>query len=209
MRDGARSVWEKFASNNKDANRRNAKEASPERKENTKVPPTANKQLTNEDIVQKGKMARLENSMKQMSNSQEEMERITNTCQEQMINMTKRTEDSIDRMSDMITKMGDSITIQNRQLEAQAKAQVKQAEDIQRIMAAIHAISNVVQATPPATQEDTSMQIDIPKSNFNKRKQTSLGLTTPFTKDIQESIIAPPSKAESLHKKGVHNAGRQ
>ena len=208
MREGAQSVWEKFASNNKDANRRKATEASPERIKNTRLPLTPNKQLTNEEITQKGKMMRLENSLKKMSDSQEELERVTNTCQEQMINMTKRTEDSIDRMSDMITKMGDSITIQNRQLEAQAMAQVKQAEDIQRIMAAIHAISNVVQATPTTTPEDTSMQIDIPKSNFNKRKQTSLGLTTPFTNDTQESIIAPPSKAESL-RKGVHNAGRQ
>ena len=164
-------------------------------------------QITNEDIIQKGKMIRLENSMKKMKDSQEEMERTTNDCQEQIINMTKRTEDSIDRMSDMITKMGDSITIHNRQLEAQAKSQVKQAEDIQRIMAAIHAISNVVQAESTPTQDDDGMQIDIPRT-YNKRKQTSIGLMMPFTDDTQESIMTPPNKAESL-RKGVHNAGRQ
>ena len=212
MRDGARSVWEKFAATTKPDSRKKAKETQIDNNNIGKassIPPMKpDTQLTSDNIIQKGKMIRLENSMKKMKDSQEDMERTTNTCQEQIINMTKRTEDSIDRMSEMITKMGDSITIQNHQLEAQAKAQVKQAEDIQHIMDAIHAISNVVQAKPTPTQDDDGMQIDIPQSNYNKRKQTSIGLTTPFTDDTQESIMTPPNKAESL-RKGVHNARRQ
>jgi hypothetical protein len=177
-----------------------------EQKEKNKI--IEDNTITQEEIVQKGKLLRLEASMKKMRESQQELEITTSNCQEQMINMTKRTEDSIDTMSDMITKMGDSITIQNRQLEAQAKVQVKQAEDIQRIMTAIQAISNALQSPQP-TQEDTRMQIDIPKSGYNKRKQTSIGLTTPFITDTQESTIEPPSTADSLQKSGGHSAGRQ
>jgi hypothetical protein len=210
MRDGAIKVWETFAAKNKQDNRMKEREnimettEAPRRAEHAKPLKHLNQQ---EDIVMKGKLLRLESSLKKMKDSQDELELTTENCQEQMMKMTKRTEDSIDRMSDMITKMGDSITIQNRQLEAQAKAQVKQAEDIQRIMTAIHAISSVVH--PAAiTQEDNSMQVDIPKSNYNKRKQTSIGLTTPFTQ-LQESIMTPPTTAESLHNKGVHNAEQQ
>jgi hypothetical protein len=120
--------------------------------------------------------------------------------------MKKNTEESIDKMSDMIAKMGESITVQNQQLEAQALAQVKQAEDIQSIMIAIQTISNAVQITP-TTQDDTSMQIDIAESNMNKRKQTSFGPTTSITEE-RESVATHPSKAES-QKRGVRNAGRQ
>ena len=213
MREGARSVWEKFTAHQNKESRKKAKEMQKETSDETrKAPPTSKppNQLTNDEIIQKGKMIRLENSMKAMKDSQEAMEKITNNCQDKILMMTKNTDDSIDRMSEMITKMGDSITTQNRQLEAQAKAQVKQAEDIQRIMAAIQAISNVVQATPTPTptQDEDGMQIDIPQSNYNKRKQTSIGLTTPFTVETQESTMTQPNKADSLHK-GVHSAGRQ
>jgi hypothetical protein len=212
MREGAISVWEKFAEKQKNNNRKKTQETESEQENMTITrQPTSTQRTTtqtHDDIVQKGKMLRLESSLKKLRDSQDELEKTTNNCQEQMVSMTKRTEDSIDRMSDMITKMGDSITIQNRQLEAQAKAQVKQAEDIQRIMSAIHAISNVVQATPPITQESNSMQIDIPASNFNKRKQTSIGLTTPFTDTTYESIMTPPRKATS-QKEGVHGAEQQ
>jgi hypothetical protein len=212
MREGAISVWEKFADKQKRESRKITNETVGESNTMTSVRPPSPMQRettkTHEDIVQKGKLLRLESSLKKLRDSQDELEKTTSNCQDQMVNMTKRTEDSIDRMSDMITKMGDSITVQNRQLEAQAKAQVKQAEDIQRIMSAIHAISNVVQATPPVTQESNSMQIDIPASNYNKRKQTSLGLTTPFTDNTYESIMTPPRKAMN-QKEGVHGAEQQ
>ena len=154
-------------------------------------------------------MIRMENSMKAMKDSQEALEKSTNSCQAKITNMTKNTEDSINKMSEMITKMGDSITTQNRQLEVQAKAQTKQAEDIQRIMAAILVISNALQVTPTMTQDDNhSMQIDIAESNLNKRKQTSTGSMMPFTVETRESIMTQPSKARS-HQEGMHNAGRQ
>jgi hypothetical protein len=206
LRDGAIHVWEKFTEKKKQENRKKTKEVIEINEETNNT--ITDKATTQVDIVQNGKFLRLETSLRQMKASQQELEATTHNCQEQMVNMTKRTEDSIDKMSEMITKMGDSITIQNRQLEAQAKAQVKQAEDIQRIMAAIHAISSVVQA-PQSSQDDSRMQIDIPKSGYNKRKQTSIGLTTPFTIETQESTIAPPSTAESLQSSGVHSAGRQ
>ena len=211
MREGAQSIWEKFTAQQNKESRKKVKETQKENIEEVrKAPPPSQppNQMTNDAIMQKGKMIRLENSMKAMKDSQEAMEKMTNNCQEKIVTMTKNTDDSIDRMSDIITKMGDSIMIQNRQLEAQAKAQVKQAEDIQRIMAAIQAISNVVQATPTPTPDEEGMQIDIPQSNYNKRKQTSIGLTTPFTDDTQESTLTQPNKADSL-RKGMHSAGRQ
>ena len=153
-------------------------------------------------------MIQLENSMKAMKDSQEAMEHSTIICQEKILRMKTSNEDSMALMSDMITKMGDSITSQNQQLEIQAKAQVKQAEDIQTMMAAIKAIGEAVQATPPTNREDNSMQIDIPESNQNKRKQTSLESTTLLTDDTLESIMTQPTAAEAQYK-GVHNAEQQ
>ena len=209
MRDGARKIWEQFTTTTTEQiSRKKQKDteqnAPPEK--NTNIAKTPD-QMTTEEIMQKGKLIRLENSMKAMKDSQEAMEKSTNQCQKKITNMTKITEDSIDKMSEMIAKMGDSITAQNQQLEVQAKAQVKQAEDIQKIMAAIQVISKAVQITPVTTQDDNAMQIDIAASNFNKRKQTSPGLTTSYTEDNLESIMTQPNKAGS--QRGVHNTGRQ
>ena len=121
--------------------------------------------------------------------------------------MKKNTEDSINRMSDMMTKMGESITVQNRQLETQAKAQVKQAEDIQRIMTAIYAISNAVQVTPTTTQDENNMQIDVAESNINKRKQTSFGSTTSIAEEPLQSIMTPNTAGSQ--KKGMRDTERQ
>ena len=211
MREGARKVWETFMESAKRENRKKTNETpqqeaisdAPRREEPMKRP----EKMTNTDIAQKGKMIRLENSMKAMKESQDSLEKSTNNCQEKITSMKQNTEESIGKMSEMITKMGESITIQNRQLELQAKAQLKQAEDIQRIMAAIHAISNAVQATPPMTHdEDNSMQIDIAESNENKRKQTSLAPTTPLTDETIASIMTQPTAGSQ---KGMHNAERQ
>jgi hypothetical protein len=208
MRDGAKKIWESFVNNSTTKQQKTASTQVRKQQDHNDTNTQPMAKNSSDDIAQKGKMMRLETTMKNMKDSQEELERTTQSCQEQIINMTKRAEDSIEKMSEMITRMGDSITVQNRQLEAQAKAQVKQAEDIQRIMTAIHAISNAVHTEPPTIPEDSSMQIDIPKSNFNKRKQTSLGLTTPFTDVTQESNMTPPQTAGS-QRKGVHAAGTQ
>jgi hypothetical protein len=207
LREGAKQIWESFVTRPTERRQKAQERANTDNDSMESLPKQATT-TTSDTIAHKGKMMRFETSMKNLKASQEELERTTQTCQEQIINMTKKTEDSIDRMSEMITQMGDSITIQNRQLEAQAKAQVKQAEDIQRIMTAIQAISNAVQTAPVPASDNDSMQIDIPKSNYNKRKQNSIGLTTPFTDITQESILAPPNTAES-QSKGVKDAGRQ
>ena len=209
MREGARRVWEKFTTTTIEQTSRKKKKDTEQiaPPENNPVPAKTPDQMTTEEIMQKGKLIRLENSMKAMKDSQEAMEKSTNQCQEKISNMTKTNEESIEKMSDMITKMGESITVQNRQLEVQAKAQVKQAEDIQKIMAAIQVISRAVQITPTATQDENSMQIDIAESSLNKRKQTSLGPTTSYTEDNLESIMTQPNKAGS--QRGMHNTGRQ
>ena len=223
MREGARKVWEKFASAAKNDSRRKANEPTQIQKahntaadETPKIrsadprtePMKRPNQMTNDEIMQKGRMIRLEHSMKAMKESQEALKKSTNMCQDTITNMKKNTEDSIDKMSEMITTMGESITIQNQQLEAQAKAQVKQAEDIQRIMAAITIISKAVQTTPTITpDEDEDMQIDVAESNYNKRKQTSEEPTTRSIAESLESTITQP-KAKSQHK-GMYSAGRQ
>ena len=209
MREGARRVWEKFTTTTIEQTSRKKKKDTEQiaPPENNPVPAKTPDQMTTEEIMQKGKLIRLENSMKAMKDSQEAMEKSTNQCQEKISNMTKTNEESIEKMSDMITKMGESITVQNRQLEVQAKAQVKQAEDIQKIMAAIQVISRAVQITPTATQDENSMQIDIAESSLNKRKQTSSGPTTSYTEDNLESIMTQPNKAGS--QRGMHNTGRQ
>ena len=217
MREGARKVWEKFTTMSKNDNRRKIDEDiqkarnDEQSKETNKREQAIRKpnEMTNEEIMHRGKMLRMENSIKTMKSSQEALEKSTTSCQEKIASMTKNTDDSINRMSEMITKMGDSITAQNRQLEAQAKAQVKQAEDIQRIMTAIQVISTTLQGTPTTTEDDDqSMQIDIAESNINKRKQTSIGPSTPFTDETIESIMTQPSKAGS-QQEGMHNAERQ
>ena len=104
--------------------------------------------------------------------------------------------------------MGDSITSQNEQLEKQAQAQVQQAEDIKKMMAAIQAISTALQIGSSQRVEDDSMQIDIPPSNQNKRKkQTGMEPTTLLTAETQESIITQPNAAEIP--KGVYDAEEQ
>ena len=217
MREGARKVWEKFTTSAKNENRKKIGDAqqtkqteAPNAEQQIREQPTRKpNELTNDEIMQKGKMIRMENSMKAMKNSQDALEKSTNNCQEKITNMTKNNEDNINKMSEMIAKMGDSITAQNRQLELQAQAQVKQAEDIQRIMEAIQVISSALQVTPTMTQDDNnSMQIDIAESNLNKRKQTSIGSTTPFVAETRESIMTQPSKAGS-QQEGMHSAGRQ
>jgi hypothetical protein len=115
----------------------------------------------------------------------------------------------MDKMTSMINSMGEAITAQNKQLEAQAKAQVKQAEDIEVIMKAIQAISKAVQVTPntPIEEESDNMQIDIAESNAMKRKQTSEGLTTLRAAEL-ESTSASSTTAES-HFKGMRSTGRR
>jgi thiol:disulfide interchange protein len=132
-----------------------------------------------------------------MKESQVALEASTTMCQNKITSMQKTTKESMDQMSDMISNMGESITVQNRQLEAQAKVQLKQAEDIERIMKAIQAISNAVQVTPDATQQEEEtidMQIDIAKSYKMKQKQHSLGSTTPFTDKYRSTITSPKAK---------------
>ena len=208
MREGAKRVWEKFTTSSTQDSRKKLNELPQKAPSNTPTatPTIRPEQMTNDEIMHKGKMIRMENSIKAMKDSQESMEKNNSSCHEKIASMKKNTEESINKMSDMITKMGDSITVQNQQLEAQAKAQVKQAEDIQQIMAAIHAISNAVHATPVTTQDENVMEIDIAESNINKRKQTSFGLPTSSTEDL-ESIATQPNKAGSQN--GVRNAGRQ
>jgi hypothetical protein len=209
MREGAKKIWESFVTSKTTDKRKKTKDNEKNTdNDRTDTSMSHHTPTTSDEIANHGKMTRFETSLKRMKDSQDELERTTQTCQEQIINMTKKTEDSIDRMSEMITQMGDSITIQNRQLEAQAKAQVKQAEDIQRIMTAIQAISSAVQTTPAMTPDYDSMQIDIPQSNYNKRKQTSIGLTTPFTDVSQESNLTSSQTAKSQNK-GEQAAGRQ
>ena len=212
MREGARRVWENFLATATQEKTKKPRESHQPQEAPTVDPRTLPmkrpEKMTNEEIIRNGKIMRLDHSMKAMKESQDALEKSTSACQEKIMNMKESTEESIDKMSEMITKMGESITVQNRQLEAQARAQVKQAEDIQRIMAAIHAISNAVQATPPITLDDNqAMQIDIAESNYNKRKQTSEELTTPFTAETQESIMELPMANDQ--KKGNHNAGMQ
>ena len=217
MRDGARSIWEKFLTkHNKeqgetdDATRKNKEEIR------KKIPPIQPphlqltrrpEQLSNDEIIQKGKILRLENSMKAMTNSQEAMEKSTSECHKKILSMKTNTEESISTISDMISKMGDSITAQNQKLELQAKAQLQQAEDIQKMMAAITTISNALQTTRTPTH-DNNMEIDIPASNQNKRKQTSIEPTTLLTADTMESIMTQPTEAKDPTK-GAHNAGEQ
>ena len=76
------------------------------------------------------------------------------------------------------------------------------------MMAAINVISEAVQATSPTNRDDNGMQIDIPESNQNKQKQTSIQFTTLLTDDTLESIMTQPTTAEVPHK-GMHNAGQQ
>ena len=224
MREGARGIWEKFATAAKKDSRKKAYEHTPasQLRQTTDdnrgpmkihnadprtLPITRPDQMNTDEIMQKGRTIRLEHSMKAMKESQKALEKSTTTCKEQIMIMEKNTEENLEKMSDMIAKMGDAITAQNRQLEAQAKAQVKQAEDIQKIMAAIHVITKAV-ATPTITPDDEqNMEIDIAESNFNKRKQTSEGFTTPFTEKSLESTMTQP-KAKS-QQKGMHSAGRQ
>ena len=164
-------------------------------------------QMSHDEIMQKGKMIRLENSMKAMKNSQEEMEKSTASCHSKIVSMKTNTEESIAKISDMIEKMGATITSQNQQLALQAEAQLKQAEDIQKMMMAIGVISRALQTTTTDNDDNTGMQIDIPESNHNKRKQTSPEFTTLLTEETIESIMTQHTEAKDP--KGVHNAGEQ
>lgn len=207
MREGASEMWEKFAEKTKVARRK--MQEQPQEPTNTQTEEAiedVNRNMTSFEIKQKGTMIRLENSMKVMKDSQKALETSAMNYQDKIDNMKRNTEESMDKMSEMITKMSESITTQNRQLEAQARTQVKHAEDIERIMKAISVISDAL--TPTTTQDDNVMQIDIAESNYNKRKQTSLGSTTPFAEEQQESIMTQPKKADRLLK-GMHSAGRQ
>jgi hypothetical protein len=207
LREGAKTIWEKFATTAKQDKRVEQVEIRQQQNSEPQAAAIITQQdPTSEEIEQRGKMLRMENSINLMKESQETMERNTTSCQEKITKMKRNTEESIDKMSEMIEKMGESITAQNQKLEAQAQAQVKQAEDIQKIMIALHAISSAVQATP-TVQEDTTMQIDIAESSANKRKQTSFGLTTSSVEE-RESVDVTPTKAGSQFR-GVRNAGRQ
>ena len=212
MREGALQVWERFTDTTKKKLRRNTtEEQDTQRQEPTKIPrEQIRKDNTSEDIARQGKMSRLENTMKKMKESQDALEASTTTCQEKITSMQRATENSMLTMSEMMNKMGEPITIRIKQLEAQAKVQVKQAEDIERIMKVIQVISNAVQVTPTTTQHDEEiddMQIDIAESNNMKRKQTSTELTTPFAEN-QESTITSPTTARSQFT-GMNGAGGQ
>ena len=213
MREGARQVWELFTEKSKKKSRKNITDTQDEQKseQTTQAPTEKNiNDNTSDNIAQIGKMTRLENTMKTMKESQDALERSTTDCNTKIQNMKKITEDSMEKMSDMINRMGESITAQNRQLEVQAKAQVKQAEDIEVIMKAMKAISKAVQVTPNATQyeESDDMQVDIAESNTMKRKQTSAEPTTLSADDTLESTMTSPTTAGSQFK-GMHGAGRQ
>ena len=213
MREGARQVWELFTEKNKKKIRSNINELQHRQSnEPTKAPRETQiqKESTSDEIARNGKMTRLENTMKVMKESQEALEKSTTTFQTKIQDMKKATEDNMEKMSEMINRMGESITVQNRQLEAQAKAQVKQAEDIEIIMKAIQAISKAVQVTPTPTQcegETNDMQIDIAESNIMKRKQNSIEPTTPFA-ETQESTMTSPTTAGSQFT-GMHSTGRR
>jgi hypothetical protein len=148
--------------------------------------------------------------MSKMRESQESLEKSTTDFNTKLAKLQQTTENNMAAMSDMIAEMGKFITAQNKQPEVQAKAQVQQAEDIERIMKAIQAISNAVQVTPVITQndEDTeNMQIDIAESNKMKRKQISTESTMLGAVQNYESTITSP-KARSQFT-GMNGAGRQ
>ena len=85
---------------------------------------------------------------------------------------------------------------------------MRQAEDIQKMMTAIGVISRALHtATPTSSEENTSMNIDIPASNQHKRKQSSPEFTTLLTEETIESVMTQP--IEATDPKGVHNAGGQ
>ena len=217
MREGASSIWEKFTSKRKsddktkDSSGTDSNDAAknrPQAKHKATKTTLQQEQTNSEEITQRGKMIRLENSMKAMKNSQEAMEQSTASCHSKIVSMKTNTEESIAKISDMIEKMGATITSQNQQLALQAEAQLKQAEDIQKMMMAIGVISRAIQTTTTTEKdESTGMQIDIPESNHNKRKQTSPEFTTLLTDETLESIMTQPT--EATDPKGVHNTGGQ
>jgi hypothetical protein len=220
MREGAMTIWEKFTEVAKKRNRTKENEVSTRQKENEAenaeniesrdsrvTPRNRSDQNISDEIKQNGRMIRLEHTIKAMTDSQEALKKSTTTCQEAITKMQKVSDDNIDKMSDIITKMGESITIQNKQLEVQAKAQAQQAEDIQKIMAAISVISEAVQITPITPDDRQDMQIDIAESNYNKRKQTSEESTTLLIDETRESTSTQPTTKSQY--KGMYSAGRQ
>ena len=104
MREGARKVWEKFATAAKKDSRKTSEQIQPPHKSHNEehrepanthnvdprtVPMTRVEQSTTNEIMQKGRMIRLEHSMKQMKESQELLEKSTSMCQEKISNMKK------------------------------------------------------------------------------------------------------------------------
>jgi hypothetical protein len=209
MREGARLVWEKFTDKEKQKSRQVSTEMKskdvPQRNERREH----NKESDSDTIARNGKMLRLENTMKKMKQSQEALEVSTEEYKKKLQNMQKASEESMEKMSNMINSMGEAITAQNIQLEVQAKAQVKQAEDIEVIMKAIQAISKAVQVTPNTTQdtEEEDMQVDIADSNSMKRKQTSEELTT-LQAEESGSTLTSPTTARSQFK-GMQGTSRR
>jgi hypothetical protein len=212
MREGAMKIWEKFSEKAKsNSNEQRKEDVNKQGSKSQSSRDTGNKETTSDEIARKGKMARLELTMSKMRESQESLEKSTTEFRTKLTRVQQTTENNMAAMSDMIAEMGKSITVQNKQLEAQAKIQVQQAEDIERIMKAIQAISDAVQVTPTATpdeEENENMQIDVAESNKMKRKQTSTELTTPVAAQHYESTIASTLKARSQFK-GMNGAGRQ
>ena len=216
MRDGARSIWEQFTNRKKNTekqtelNRRPVQDDDKVTESTTTARPPQQQpsQMSSEDIIRKGKMIRLENSMKAIKSSQEAMEQSTANCHSKIESMKNNTEESISKISDMIEKMGEAITSQNQKLAQQAASQLRQAEDIQKMMTAIGVISRALHtATPTSSEENTSMNIDIPESNQHKRKQSSPEFTTLLTEETIESVMTQP--IEATDPEGVHNAGGQ
>jgi hypothetical protein len=208
MREGALKIWENFTEKAKKKIRNTIEEAQEEqtKQRNQETQEKTRHDTTSEEIARQGKMLRLENTIKNMKESQMALEASTTKCQKKIMSMQETTKESMDQMSEMINNMGESITVQNRQLEAQAKVQLKQAEDIERIMKAIQAISNAVQVTPDTTQQEegtSDMQIDIAESNKMKRKQHSLGSTTPFTEKYGSTITSLKAKGRSKEMNGT------
>jgi hypothetical protein len=210
MREGARQVWEKFSAKAKQKSRHNNETRNDEEnKMNKEVEQHRRTDNESEKIAQNGKMLRLESTMAKMKESQSALEKSTEEYKNRLISIQKASEENMDKMSTMINSMGEAITAQNKQLEAQAQAQVKQAEDIEVIMKAIQAISKAVQVTPVTTQEEEpdKMQIDVAESNAMKRKQTSPEPTTLRAVEL-ESTLAQPNTAKS-HFKGMQSTGRR
>ena len=97
MREGAQEIWERFTEKNKSNHIKEGNTTQTHNDINRAVPPAPlppmkqkrPEQMSNDEIIQRGKMIRLEASMKAMKNSQDLMEQSTSDCQKQITDMKK------------------------------------------------------------------------------------------------------------------------